>query len=508
MLANLAITTVFFLGSVTGQTKAPITTPPNIIVILADDIGYGDLGCYGATRVKTPNLDRLAATGLRFTDGHSASSTCTPTRYALLTGEYPWRKKGTGILPGDAPLIIEPGRPTLPRLLQQAGYSTACVGKWHLGLGDGSINWNKGIAPGPREIGFDYSFIIPATGDRTPCVYVENGKVAGLDPNDPIEVNYKQKVGNDPTGNENPELLKMKLSLGHDKTIVNGISRIGWMSGGKSARWVDEDMADTITQKAIAFIQGKKEKPFFLYFATHDIHVPRVPHKRFVGTSQCGTRGDAIHQLDWSVGEVMKALSEQGLANNTLVVFSSDNGPVLDDGYADGAVRDLNGHKPAGPLRGTKYSLYEGGHRVPFIANWPGMIGPGVSKALICQVDLLASLNALTGKDLPPGAGPDSFQLLNTIIGKEHKGREHLVSHTRETAIRLGDWKFIPGTSLQGPKKAQAAKGKDASRDELYNLGDDIAESKNILNQNSDKAREMKVLLEKLHANPVSRPGQ
>lgn len=493
-----------FLTQLVTQQAFP-KSPPNIIVILADDIGYGDLGCYGATRVKTPNLDRLANTGLRFTDGHSASSTCTPTRYALLTGQYPWRKQGTGILPGDAPLIIEPGRHTMPSLLQNAGYETACVGKWHLGLGNGSIDWNKPITPGPKEIGFDYSFIIPATGDRTPCVYVENGKVAGLDPNDPIEVSYKQKVGNDPTGRENPDLLKMKLTQGHDMTIVNGISRIGYMSGGKSARWIDEDMADTITQKAVQFIEKKREKPFFLYFATHDIHVPRVPHKRFVGTSECGTRGDAIHQLDWSVGEVMKILEAKGLTKNTLVIFSSDNGPVLDDGYADGAVKDLNGHKPAGALRGGKYSLYEGGHRVPFIANWQGMIQPGVSSALICQMDLLASLNSLTGHKLPEGAGPDSFDLSTALTGKSAKGRTHLVSHTRDTGIRMGDWKFIPGTSLGGFKKGKASKGKDSTKDELYNLVDDLGEAKNIAEENPGKTRELKNLMEKILSKPSSK---
>lgn len=289
---------------------------PNVIVILSDDIGYGDIGCYGATKVKTPQLDRMAAEGLRFTSGYAASATCTPTRYAMLTGEYAWRRKGTGILPGDAAPIIESGRFTLPTLMKNAGYTTAAVGKWHLGLGPGpgKTNWNVEIKPGPREIGFDYSFLIPATGDRTPCVYVENQFVVGLDANDPIEVSYGKAIGNDPTGAKNPELLKMKLTYGHDNTIVNGISRIGYMTGGKAARWVDEDMADVITRKAVEFIEKNKEQPFFLYFATHDIHVPRAPHKRFVGTSECGTRGDMIHQLDYSVGEVLAALDRLNLS--------------------------------------------------------------------------------------------------------------------------------------------------------------------------------------------------
>jgi arylsulfatase A-like enzyme len=259
---------------------------PNIIVIYADDLGYGDVSCYGATRLKTPNIDRLASKGLRFTNAHCTSATSTPSRYSLLTGEYAWRRPGTGILPGDASAIILPDRYTMPSVLKSAGYTTAAVGKWHLGLGPkGGPDWNGTIKPGPEDIGFDYSFIIPATGDRVPCVFVENGHVAGLDPSDPIKVDYNQKIGDWPTGRENPELLKMHPSHGHDMTIVNGSSRIGFMTGGRSALWTDEDIADTITEKAVRFIERNKDRPFFLYFATHDIHVPRVPHPRFAGKS-------------------------------------------------------------------------------------------------------------------------------------------------------------------------------------------------------------------------------
>src|SRR5215831_19342715 len=325
-----------FLASLTGgmiasRLSSQARTRPNIVLIYADDVGYGDLSCYGATRVRTPNLDRLAGAGVRFTNAHSTSATCTPSRYSLLTGEYAWRKRGTNVLPGDANLVIEPDRGTLPAMLREHGYRTAVVGKWHLGMGKGKVDWNAEISPGPREVGFDYSFVMPATGDRVPCVYVENGRVVGLDPTDPIRIDYEKPIGDEPTGKKNPELLKMRPSHGHDMAIVNGVSRIGYMTGGTSALWVDEDMADTCAKKATAFIAQIKMRPFFLYFATHDIHVPRLPNKRFDGKTPIGPRGDAIAELDWTVGQVLGALDRNGLVRNTLVIFSSDNGPVVDD---------------------------------------------------------------------------------------------------------------------------------------------------------------------------------
>src|SRR4051812_4680708 len=406
MLVGLVVGPMFARAQAARRT-------PNIVVILADDLGYGDVGCYGATKVRTPNVDRLAKEGLRFTNAHSSSSTCTPSRYSLLTGEYAWRKKGTGVLPGDASLIIPTNRETMPALLQKQGYRTAAVGKWHLGLGTGEVDWNGEIRPGPLELGFDYSFIIPATGDRVPCVFVENHRVANLDPKDPIRVNYEHAIGDEPTGKKNPEMLRVHPSHGHDMAIVNGVSRIGYMTGGKSALWVDEDIADTITGKAVNFIGQNKANPFFLYFATHDIHVPRLPNKRFAGKTPMGPRGDAIAELDWSVGQVLDALDRNGLARNTLVIFSSDNGPVVDDGYKDDAVEKLGGHKPAGPLRGGKYSRFDGGTRIPMMARWPGRIKADTqSAALFSQVDLYASFGALTGGKPAAGAAPDSLDAL------------------------------------------------------------------------------------------------
>ncbi len=374
---------------------------PNFVILFADDLGYGDTSAYGARALKTPGIDRLAREGIRFTDAHSAAATCTPSRYAMLTGEYAFRRKGTGVLPGNAALIIEPGRATLAGILQRAGYRTAVVGKWHLGLGpSGGPDWNGEIAPGPGEIGFDYSFIMPATGDRVPTVYVEGRRVVGLDPRDPIQVSYEKPIGNWPTGRDNPGLLRMRPSHGHDMTIVNGISRIGWMTGGTAALWKDEEMADVFTSRALKFIEANRSRPFFLFFALHDPHVPRAPHPRFAGRTSLGPRGDAILQADWCAGQVLAALDRLGLARNTLVILTSDNGPVVDDGYQDDAAARLGRHTPGGALRGGKYSNFEAGTRVPFIVRWPGQVKAGRSDALVSQVDFPASFAAFTGQTL------------------------------------------------------------------------------------------------------------
>ena len=479
---------------------------PNIVLIYADDLGYGDVSCYGATKIKTPNIDKLASAGLRFTNAHSPSATCTPSRYAMLTGEYAWRKKGTGVLPGDAKMIIQPGRTTLPSLMQKGGYITGVVGKWHLGLGGSSLDWNGEISPGPLDIGFDYCFLIPATGDRVPCVYVENRRVIGLDPDDPVEVSFGKPIGDEPTGKEHPELLKMHPSHGHDQTIINGISRIGYMSGGEKARWVDEDMADAITAKAKEFIEKNKSGPFFLYFATHDIHVPRAPHPRFAGKSGLGPRGDAILQLDWCAGEILVILDRLNLADNTLVIFTSDNGPVVDDGYKDQAVEKLDGHKPAGPLRGGKYSAFDAGTRVPFIVRRPGRGKTGVSDALLCQIDLMASLAELTGQKLAFDDAPDSFDVLGAILGETKVGRDHLVEHAGTLSLIKGHWKYIePSKGAKLSTNTGIELGHDM-RPQLYDLNNDLGEKHNLAAEHPDVVGELAALLKKIKDDGRSRP--
>ncbi len=481
---------------------------PNIVFILADDIGYGDFSCYGAEKVKTPRIDRLASQGLRFTDAHSMASVCTPTRYAFLTGEYAFRKKGTGIASGIEGLLIEPGRTTVPSLLKRAGYATGVVGKWHLGLGTTPTDYNGEIRPGPLEIGFDYAWIMPATGDRVPCVWVENRRVVNLDPADPIALDYG-------------------VRRGAPESFVNGIPRIGRQTGGNAACWKDDEMSLVIARKGCAFIERNRDKPFFLYLATHNIHVPRVPNERFVGASACGVRGDTIVELDWIVGQVLDTLDRLQLAGRTLVIVTSDNGGVLDNNGPDkvhgiGDPDATNGHRPNGPLRGTKGTLWEGGTRVPFIASWPGRIAPGVSDALICHVDMLASFAALTGQTLAEADGPDSFNVLPELLGEKRQKpcRDHLVVQNNTggaVALRVGPWKYIPGApggraarrkKAEPGKPSEAAPGKDIPppAGQLFNLADDIGETKDVAAGNPKRVAEMAARLREIQTKGRSRP--
>lgn len=498
----LAVFVIMLFSCTSKQNQPPKVeiAKPNVIIIYTDDLGYGDVSCYGATKISTPNIDRLAATGIRFTNGHSSSASCTPSRYSMLTGGYAFRKEGTGIAPGDAEMIIDPETRTLADVFTEAGYKTGVVGKWHLGLGgDGGPDWNGLITPGPQDLGFGYSFLMPATGDRVPCVYTENGRVLGLDPNDPIQVNYKEKIGSEPTGLENPELLKMHPSHGHNNTIVNGVSRIGFMTGGKSALWVDEYMAEAFSQKALAFIDKNKDHPFFLYFATHGIHVPRVPHPQFAGKSGMGPRGDAILEVDWAVGEISKKLELLGLTEKTIVIFTSDNGPVIDDGYIDQAVELLGEHKPGGPLRGGKYSAFNAGTQVPFIVSWPGRIKYGESGALVSQVDFMASFAKMLGVQINENDAPDSFDLLDVLLGNQAEGRNFIVHQGNSTmALIHGDWKYIVPNNGPAISKFTNIEMGNNPGPQLYNLRDDLGETKNIAKENPEKVKEMETLLQKI----------
>ena len=482
-----------FLGETTAQEK------PNIVLIYADDVGFGDISCNGATAIATPNIDRIAREGISFSDAHSSAATCTPSRYALLTGSYAFRLKNSSVRSGNANLIIQPGSKTLPERLQSAGYSTGVVGKWHLGLGDGPIDWNGYITPGPNEVGFDYHFLIPATGDRVPCVYVEQGRVVDHDPADPIAVSYRKRIGTEPTGKDRPNLLKQEWSHGHNATIINGVSRIGHMTGGQKARWIDEDMADVITSKAIGYMEAHKDEQFFLFFSTHDIHVPRLPHSRFVGTTELGPRGDAMVQLDWCVGEILKTLDRLGLTDNTLVLFSSDNGPVLDDGYHDQANELLGNHKPSGEFRAGKYSKFEGGTRVPFLARWPGKISPGEeSRALFGQIDLAASLTRLVGAEFNDSTFVDSTDELDTLLGKDPVGREQLVHEAKGgNALRSGSWKYVsPGKTRDnlGPWNDVPISKHGA----LFELSSDVAETNDLGASQTSRRKQMRDLLKRV----------
>ena len=498
---------LFVAGLLCHVLQVNAQAKPNIVFIYADDLGYGDVSAYGSTKLKTPGIDKLAKQGVLFTNAYATSATCTPSRYSLLTGIYAWRQKGTEIAPGDAPLIIDTALQTLPKVLQKAGYTTAAIGKWHLGLGGkNGPNWNGETKPGPAEVGFTYSFIVPATLDRVPTVFMENDRVLRLDPADPIHVDYARPVGNEPTAEDHPELLTMKPSNGHSKTIINGISRIGYMSGGQAARWKDEDMADTLVARAVDFMGRNQNKPFFLYFASGDPHVPRAPHPRFVGKSGMGPRGDAILQLDWTVKALMKALDSLGLGQNTMIIFTSDNGPVIDDGYQDEAVEKLNGHTPWGPFRGGKYSAFEAGTRVPFIVSWPKSIAKGKhSSAAVSQVDFTASLAALTGQKLSSGVAPDSYNILPALLGKSTSGRPFVVEHAGTLAIVKDGWKYIaPGN---GPRMAipENVELGNNPKPQLYNLKTDKGERTNLAKKYPGKVKELAALLEKVKAGKLPR---
>ncbi|MFC4995189.1 sulfatase family protein [Rubritalea tangerina] len=499
------LTSALFVASCVALSAAD---RPNVIIIYGDDVGYGDVGAYGSKMIPTPNIDKMVSEGLMFTDGHCSAATCTPSRFSMLTGIHGFRN-GVRILPPNAPLCIPQDKITLPKLFKKAGYNTAVIGKWHLGIGAKGtpVDWNGDVKPGPLEIGFDYSFLLPSTNDRVPCVYVVNHRVRNLDPKDPLYVTRKYESPNEkstryPDGKTNREAMTYyQSSHGHNQSVINGIGRIGYQWGGKSALWDDETMADEFVNQTKEYIakQKGKEEPFFLYFASQDIHVPRAPHPRFQGKTELGYRGDAMVAFDWATGEIMKALKENGMEENTIVIFSSDNGPVYDDGYKDGTTvltstkESDRGHDGSGIYRGGKYQIYEGGTRVPFIVKWPAKIKPGKSDAMMNQIDFLASFAALLDVKLGDDEAIDSRNMLPALLGKDPKGLPYMLEEAGILALRHGDWKYIqPRKNKKGPGKPQ-----------LYDLSKDPGESKNIATDNPDKVKELQEILEQLKKSKV-----
>jgi len=476
-----------FASSVHAAEARP--AGPNIIVILADDVGWGDAGSYGATKIKTPHIDRLAAEGRRFEDGHASAAVCTPTRYSLITGQYSWRQTAEGlnkgVARGDAPLLIPTAMTTAPGLLRQAGYRTALIGKWHLGFGLTKPDFNQELRPGPLEIGFHEYFGIPATNDRIPTVFVRDHRVQALDPKDPIAYSYDEA-----------EAKRAGMSA-----WAAGRNRIGWAKGGKSAWWKDTEIADLHTRECVQFIERNKHAKFFLLFAPHNVHAPAIPHPRFAGRSGLGNRADMLLELDASIGELLQTLDRLDLTKDTLIIYSSDNGAY---------VNDEKGHRPTGPYRGRKSQLWEGGHRVPFILRWPARIQPGVSVDLVSTIDVPATLCAAAGVSVPSGALPDSFNLLPAMLGeKDAPRRDHLVlmSGNGDLALRSGHWKYIPDAAVADGWYGARKKNPDApALPALYDLSKDPGETQNLIQEQATEARRLAALLTQAKSSPVTRP--
>lgn len=488
-------------GTVASNAASP--DRPNVLFILADDLGYGDLGCYGATKVGTPNIDRLAREGCRFTDAHSPSSVCTPSRYNLLTGRYAWRTwNGGGTVWANDPCLIEEGRRTLADLFREQGYQTAMLGKWHLGFGKpGMEGWddilgpdyNRELKPGPLEFGFDYFWGFPHVG-QYPHFIIEDHRVLGLDPKDPIRIIPDPRPG-------------YELDYLH-RPRLGGAARLG-QAGGEATRYQHEELSDMLTARAVKWLDDyRKEKPFFLYLAHRNIHGPLKPASRFKGTSEIGVYGDFLNEFDASIGKVLDALDRNDLTRDTLVLFSSDNGGIFQ--YRPIDHPEIKGHRINGPLRGQKTSVYEGGVRVPLLARWPGHIAPGRvdEHSLVALTDLFATFTEFFGKTLPRNAGEDSFSFLGALLDREQKTpkRESLVmdSFINRMAIRRGPWKLILGQNGGGAKAVDIV---DPAQPAglLYHLGDDLGEARNRHAENPDVVARLTVEFERIRESGRSR---
>lgn len=493
--------------------------PPNVVLIFADDLGYGDLGCYGATKVQTPNIDQLAAQGRRFTDAHSVSAVCTPSRYALLTGEYPVRGNGGrgvwGPAPTTSPLIVDTEKTTIADVFKNRGYETAVIGKWHLGFGKGTNNWQEPLRPGPQDLGFDYYFGMPVVNSAPPYVYVENDRIVGSDSDDPLVYLGRNAKGATPITPIPPEAAQRSRNV---------------FGGAKAAHKLfnDYQVGTTFAQKSVEWIKERKDKPFFLYLAPTNIHHPFTPAKRFQGTSQCGLYGDFIHELDWIVGEVLACLEDNGLSDNTLVILTSDNGGMFNHG---GQAAFKAGHRQNGELLGFKFGVWEGGHRVPMIVRWPGKVQAGTtSNQLIGNVDMLATFAAVTGQKLDKAQQADSVNMLPAFVDEpQQQIRDHLVLAPHKgthLSIRKGKWMYIPrqgsggftgrkpgdhtfagpaAAGFVGSVNSDIEDGKikqDAPPAQLYDLETDVNQTQNVINSHPDVVKELTALLSAYKPKP------
>lgn len=477
------------------KVSAPQTTAlPNIVFILADDMGYGDAGCYNSeSLIPTPNIDKLASEGILFTDAHSAAALCTPSRYGLLTGRYCWRTRlKRGVLLGyDETPLIEKGRYTLGSLLQQSGYQTACIGKWHLGLNwpttngyilqddkdqwqepnsilsenEKHVDFSKPVWGGPQDLGFDYSFITLgcSTGDP-PYVFIKN--------------NYPVAI---------PDRMSPP-QYAHLPGFVPGLMADDW----------SEELVDTIfTHQGIEFIdrhvKEQPDRPFFLYLALSSPHIPFLAPDFTKGKSKEGPRGDLVYLADWCVGRIQETIDKYHLANNTLFIFSSDNGPE----------RGANGHLSAGKFKGHKAQIWEGGHRVPFIAKWPAKIKPGLrSDAVFSMADMFATFANLTGKTNTPG-GEDSHNVLarltGQIVDKDDENARIFSSGLDLYSVRQGQWKYIEGKEDKSKKLQVNYAGPNEGM--MYNMATDPYETRDVSNENRHKEKKLQGLLDNIRSN-------
>ena len=458
------------LSSYFFTSSAQQTDKPNIVFILADDFGYSSLNCYGANKnlLRTPHIDGLAEAGMSFTQAHTPASICTPTRYGFLTGRYPWRTRlKFGVTNPLGELLPDPDRVTIADILKERGYNTAAIGKWHLGYGEQPLDYTKSMSPGPLDLGFDYHFGVPQNHGDMLGVYIENDHIYGLR-TDKVEEYSRTFYG--------------KPYIGYD-----------------APQRVNKDVMEDLTNKSIDWIKSQSsDKPFFLYFGAVAVHHPITPSDYMRGLSDCGPYGDFIQDLDWSVGKILETLDYMGLMDNTIVIFSSDNGGEIprNKPTSPEIVAINYGLKINGELRGDKHTIFEGGTNVPFIVKWPGVVEEGsVSKELINLIDIYATVSEITGEDLPENkdVAPDSFSFLPYLLGKESKmPRTSMVTADAKGmhAVRLGNWKYIDNTPPVGFPDSRMNQYRN-EKPQLYNLAEDPGEKENLIEKYPEKAKEL-----------------